>query len=175
MLVFYGMHHFASRTVGFRPDFCLSCRNEVVAIESRSFDVGHFYWIPLVPLGFRRHWHCRTCGHNPRGERSGIGLQIIGAVVFLIADVFAWITPASADDATFAWAVRLGLPAVALALIVNVRRRRKQDGGLQQRLRRVPPVGDVCPVCSARVSVGPERRCTKCGAVERRAPELAAS
>ena len=175
MLVFYGMHHFASRTVGFRPDFCLSCRNEVVAIESRSFDVGHFYYIPLVPLGFRRHWHCRTCGHNPRGERSGVVLQIIGVVALLVADVFAWMEPAGAEHATFALAVRFGLPALAVALIVNVRHRMKEDGSLKQRLRRLPPVGDVCPLCGARVSAGPERRCTKCGAVERRAPELKAS
>ena len=175
MLIFYGMYHFMSRMVGFRPDFCLSCRNDVVAIESRSFDVGHFYYIPLVPLGFRRHWHCRTCGHNPRGERSGIVLQIIGAVLFLGAAVVVWMMPApTADNVTFAWAVRLGLPALALALIVNVRHRMKEDGSLQQRLRRVPPVGDVCPVCGGRVSAGPERRCIKCGAVERRAPELKA-
>ena len=175
MFVVYGMHHFAARTVGFRPDFCVSCQNEVVSVESRSFDVGHIYWLPLIPLGFRRHWRCRTCGQNPRSERSGAALQLLGGVIFLVAAVFAWMEPASAENATFAWAVRIALPLLALALFANLRKRKQDDQALQQRLRRVKPVGDSCPLCGQRVSAGPERRCTKCGAVEGRAPELAAS
>ena len=175
MFVVYGMHHFAARTVGFRPDFCMSCQNEVISVESRSFDVGHIYWLPLIPLGFRRHWRCRTCGHNPRGERTGSALQLFAAAALLIVAVITWTEPASADNATFAWSVRIGLPLLALALILNVRRRKKEEAGLQARLRRVKPVGDTCPLCGQRVTAGPERRCTKCGAVEGRAPELAAS
>jgi hypothetical protein len=175
MFVIYGTHHFAARTVGFRPDFCMSCQNEVISVESRSFDVGHVYWLPLIPLGFRRHWRCRTCGNNPRSYDSSVVFQAIAGVIFLVAAVFAWMEPASPENATFAWTVRFALPLLSLALLANLRRRKRENAELQQRLRRVKPVGDACPLCGQRVTAGPERRCTKCGAIEGRAPELAAS
>jgi hypothetical protein len=175
VFVVYGMHHFAARTVGFRPDFCVSCQNEVISVESRSFDVGHIYWLPLIPLGFRRHWRCRTCGQNPRSERTGVVVQGLAAAMFFVVSIITWMEPASADNATFAWAVRIGLPLLGLALLANLRKRKAEDHALRDRLRRLKSVGDACPLCGQRVSAGPERRCTKCGAVEGRAPELAAS
>jgi hypothetical protein len=175
MFVIYGTHHFAARTVGFRPDFCMSCQNEVISVESRSFDVGHMYWLPLIPLGFRRHWRCRTCGNNPRSVRTGATVQVFAAVMFFIVSVVLWMEPASPGNEAFAWIVRIALPLLGLAILANLRKRKEEDHALRDRLRRLKSVGDACPLCGQRVTAGPERRCTKCGAIEGRAPELAAS
>ncbi|HVE78432.1 MAG TPA: hypothetical protein VNA89_06210 [Gemmatimonadaceae bacterium] len=174
-LIIYGTHHFAQKRVGFRTDVCLSCGKEAVAIEFRTFDVGHVYWLPLLPFGFRRHWQCSACGEHPRGERTGQAMKVLGILAFLGIGVVAWVASIPPEDLSFAWALRLGGPAVAVALAVSMRQRQKQDMGLVARLRRLAPLGDACPLCGGRVSASKPRRCVKCAAVEGGAPELSAA
>jgi hypothetical protein len=173
MFIIYGTHCFAPKRVGFRTDVCLSCGKEAISLAFRSFDVGHVYWLPLLPLGFRRHWQCSACGEDPRGERTRQGMKVLGAIAFLLGGVAMWLGPTDQGDAGFIWAMRLGFPAIAVALVVSMRQRQRQDLGLVARLRKLPPIGDACPLCAGRIH-GRPRRCARCGAVESRAPELAA-
>jgi len=171
----YGTYHFKRKHVGFRPDICLACGNEAVAIEHRSFDVGHFYYLPLLPLGFRRHWHCSACGQDPRSERTSQAMKVLGILGCLFFGVMGWLQAAQGEDTTIVWVMRIGFPLVAAGLVASMRQRTRQDATLVQRLRRLAPLGDACPVCRGRLRAGAPRACTNCGAQERRAPELVAA
>jgi len=173
VIIVFGTKHFKPKGVGFRPDFCLSCKQETVSVELRSFDFGHVYWIPLIPLGFRRHWRCAACAENPRGERTGQAMKVLGILLFLAMGVAGWAMPAAGDDAVIVWILRLGFPALAAAIVASFRQRKKEDAMLMRRLRELPPVGDACPLCGQRVKPGAQRKCGACGAVESKPPELA--
>lgn len=173
MIIFFGTYHWKQKGVGFRPDFCLCCKQETVSVQVRSFDVGHLWWIPIVPLGFRRHWRCSVCAENPRGERTGRVLKIIGVIFLLAAGGLGWTMPAAGEDAIIVWVMRLGFPALAAAVVASFRQRRKEDAALLRRLRELPPMGDACPFCGQRVKPGARRSCGACGAVESVPPELA--
>jgi hypothetical protein len=173
ILYIRGTYHFARKLVGFRPDFCLACRRDSVALETRSFDAWHLFWIPLVPLGFQRHWQCSNCKGNPRPVRTSGGSKRLGIPVFLLAGIAMWAVPAVGPDANVTWIMRIGFPALAVWLAWSLRRDRRDDTALRDRLRRVPAVGEHCPICRGRLALANPRRCTACGAVERRPPELA--
>lgn len=175
-IMVFGTYEWSRKRVGFRPDVCLACGEEAIAFEYRSFDVGHFWYLPVLPLGFRRHWYCAQCGKDPRADRMGRGMLVFWTTLVGAAAVATWFIPIeSAEDVTFAWAMRLGLPVLTLVLIAFVRRRARKDVELGKRLRDIARVGNTCPLCGGRMGVGTPRRCHQCGAMEGTAPELAAS
>lgn len=79
-----GVYRFRPRIVGFRNDFCLSCRSQRRGIQVRTFNVVALKAIPLIPVGFWKHWQCASCardpGYNPRSRRTfAITLALLGA------------------------------------------------------------------------------------------------
>jgi hypothetical protein len=85
MIVVWGVHRFSRKVAGYRNDFCLNCRQNQVAEWWRSFNVGHLYWIPLIPLGTRYEWSCSVCGIDPHARvESSKGFKIFVAGFFVL-------------------------------------------------------------------------------------------
>lgn len=85
MIVIYGFYRFAQKRIGYRNDFCLTCKTECLAEQQRSFNCGHLFFVPLLPLGFFTRWVCPTCKMNPHyrfGSRS-LGEIFSGVFGFL--------------------------------------------------------------------------------------------
>ena len=74
MFIIHGAYHFWPKPVAFRDDYCLSCQSPRRSIAIRTLDVGHIFWIPVLPVGFWKHWKCISCGKdphvNPKTRRS---------------------------------------------------------------------------------------------------------
>src|ERR1039458_1806615 len=52
MRIVRGAYHFRTKPVAFRDDYCLSCGAPRRSIAVRSVDVGHIFWIPILPVLF---------------------------------------------------------------------------------------------------------------------------
>jgi hypothetical protein len=77
------------RRVAFRNDYCMACNAPRRAVQIRTLDVIHLYFIPLLPLGLWKRWCCCTCGMNPHQlhlTRRLIKTAVL--VVFLFCTVF---------------------------------------------------------------------------------------
>ena len=81
MLLVHGAYHFWPKRVAFRNDYCVTCDGPRRAIAVRTFDVGHVFWIPILPVGFWRHWVCSACKRNPH-VTSKMGRSIKWAGVY---------------------------------------------------------------------------------------------
>ena len=53
MFVIHGAYHFWPKRVAFRNDYCFTCGQACRAVAIRTFDVGHIFWIPILPVGSR--------------------------------------------------------------------------------------------------------------------------
>jgi hypothetical protein len=167
MLLIHGAYHFWPKRVAFRNDYCVSCKAPRRAVAVRTFDVGHIFWIPILPVGFWRHWQCSTCGRKPHaGPKSFRLLKWIALSSLIVASVAFWAFPVESNPGSnfISWLFRVGAPIGATLLLINLLSPRS----LREKLATVAAAADaVCPFCATPLVVGTGTRwsCPGCGVV----------
>ncbi len=164
MFVVSGIYSFFPEAVAFRNDFCLSCEDERLSLQIRSFDVVHIYWIPMIPLGFRKAWACRVCGNSPHdATKTRLGFKKAAVVVAGIGASVSWIAPAAGDESATVWIARLFLTLGFLAAIRWVTHH-QPSVSLDEHLSHIEPYSaPSCPLCGNELFSMPERHCPGCG------------
>lgn len=172
MIILSGVYSFKRKLVGYRNDFCLSCEAPRRAHEVRSLDVIHIFFVPVLPLGFLRHWRCSVCGSDPHFyPRTRKGFLWAGIVILAIFTAVVWLTPDSAagDSVLAFWAMRIAYP-IGLVFALRHTLKSKPDLRLPEKLREVMPAQEsICPFCHGLFVLSPGDRwlCSQCG-VERK-------
>src|SRR4051794_39405709 len=91
-MIIHGIYHFSPQRAAYRNDYCLSCDTVRVAEQVKTLDVVHFYFIPVVPLGRRKHWRCAVCGHDPHERvKSTQRFKVLTAIMFGFLAVLGWL------------------------------------------------------------------------------------
>ena len=167
MLIFYGVYFFGQRSVAFRNDYCLSCAAPRLAHRVRSIDVGHIFWVPLLPLGVWKRWRCSACGNNPHQQvRTSRGLKWVGIGLLALMALSAWTVDAKKeDDVAVTWLMRIGLP-IGVVFAVRATLRGAAPEKLKDKLRGIVPYRErQCPLCQGQlVGRAAGFSCVKCGA-----------
>ncbi|MCX6367557.1 MAG: hypothetical protein NTX57_12730 [Armatimonadetes bacterium] len=160
----YGVYRFARKQIGYRNDYCLGCKKEVIAQRWRSFNCGHFFWIPIIPFGFFKWWQCPFCQIDPHARtQSSQGFKIFAAVMFVLFTILALIGAIASmkekptlehpdTGVGFFWGATVicGLISAALIWWTTIRQEPEDLEGL---LRQVKPARlDVCPYCSQKLT-----------------------
>ncbi len=166
MLV-HGVYHFWPKRVAFRNDYCLSCEAPRRAIATRTFDVGHIFWVPLVPVGFWKHWACTVCRRDPHvNPKTRPAFKWIGLICLLLLSGMFWATPIDASVSILGWLLRVG-PLVGAAALLFQLLHTPSEPSLRERLAAIPPASDsVCPFCGTPLIAGSHVHwsCPACGA-----------
>jgi hypothetical protein len=165
LLIIHGIYRFHPKRVAFRNDYCRTCVQSGRSVQVRTFDAAHVFWIPVLPLGYRKRWLCTICGHSPhiyRGTRRGFKWAGFAVLLFLAA--FSWAAPLEQDASIFTWSVRVAAPIGALLVFVHLRRTPK-DPSLPEILAVIPAASDsICPFCGTPLLVLSSRcSCPACG------------
>ena len=166
MLMVHGIYHFGPKRIAFRNDYCLSCAQPRRSLQISMFDVGHIFWIPLLPLGFHKRWYCSVCNKRPHvhpGTRRGF--KWAGLVVLFVLALAGWAVHPSADDRYLVWALRVAAPAGAILTLIHLLRT-PRDLSLQKQLGEVPPARDtLCPFCGTALLIlsNSPSYCPTCG------------
>ena len=167
MILIHGAYHFWPKRVGFRNDYCLGCQGPRRAIALRTFDVGHIYWIPILPVGFWKHWKCTVCGRDPHvNVKTRRSFKWAGLACLIIISLVFWMAPAESDR-VFHWAFRIVPLVLALPLLRHLLRT-PAEPSLKERLRMIEPATDsVCPFCATPLlaETNGRWRCPGCDAV----------
>ena len=168
MLLIRGSYHFWPKRVAFRNDYCLRCQAPRRSIAVRTFDVGHIFWIPILPVGFWKRWQCEICGQpphaHPKVRRLFKWLGLVCAIAFSLA---VWAAPGEAELGVIGWILRVAFPAGAILLLADLLRTPKEPT-LRARLAAIEPAADaVCPFCATPLVAGTGTRwsCPNCKAV----------
>jgi hypothetical protein len=164
MFIVHGAYHFWPKRVGFRNDYCLTCRGAGRSTAIRTFDVGHIFWIPILPVGAWKHWKCERCGKDPHVS-PGIrrSFKWVGLVILVILSAASWVAPVEPPDEWMTWVFRIGGPLAAVAVLLHLRRTPK-EASLREGLKLVSPAVDtICPFCATPLLAGPRWSCPGCG------------
>ena len=165
--VVYGVYHWRAKRMAFRSDYCLACGEARRAVQVRTFDVGHIYWIPILPGGFWKHWQCTVCGHDPHvNTKTRRGFKWAGLFILLLFSAAFWVMPVTPDIVAMAWIFRIAAPVGAVLTLVHLLRTKKEPS-LQARLAMIPPATDtMCPFCGTQLlMIGSRCSCPVCGIV----------
>jgi len=119
--IIHGTYRFKQRRIGVCKDFCNACEQEVLAEQWKSFNVWHLYFIPLIPLGWRKRWLCTNCHKDPHARyRTPKTLKKIGlgflAVLCAFMTFGMWSIPVEGFTDGL-WVVRLLFPLAVIACI----------------------------------------------------------
>jgi hypothetical protein len=163
-----GVYHWRPKPVAFRNDYCIPCATERVAIQVRTIDVWHVFWIPLVPLGAYRRWWCLECGRRPDLSRTARrSIKILLAVVLAGLASLTWFAPARASDKDAlitVWAMRLVFSSLLLATVWWAARG-SDDVERRKRLPHQPSEATECPLCKVSLQLTDPPKCVKCGII----------
>jgi len=148
MHIIHGTYHWFPRRVAFRNDFCLACAAPRRAVQFRTLDVFHVYWVPVLPLGWWKRWHCAKCGNRPdHNVKTRRFFKVAGLLVLLFFTALVWLAPGIPDEPG-SWAVRVVAPLGAVATAIHLARSSPDDPGYKVRLLEVIPADDAtCPFC----------------------------
>ena len=169
MLIVYGVYHFRPKLVAFRNDYCMTCNTARRTVRIRSFDVGHIFWIPVLPGGFWKRWLCTVCNQDPHvrpGTRRSF--KWAGLFILILFSAVSWMMPTDAgsgdpDSVIVSWVVRICGPLGAVFTLRHLLRTNK-DASLKELLATIQPASDaVCPFCAAQLIPGPKWICPACG------------
>ncbi|MGA7770319.1 MAG: hypothetical protein WB781_23815 [Candidatus Sulfotelmatobacter sp.] len=168
MLLIHGSYRFWPKRVAFRNDYCLRCQAPRRSIAIRTFDVGHIFWIPILPVGFWKRWQCEVCGQPPHAyPKVRRPFKWLGVVCAIAVSWVVWAAPGDVDLGVIGWILRVSFPAGAILLLVDLLRTPKGPS-LRARLAAIEPAADaVCPFCATPLLAGTGTRwsCPGCGAV----------
>ncbi len=166
MFIIHGAYHWWPKRVGFRNDYCLRCKAERSAVCIRTFDIGHIFWIPCLPIGLWKHWKCSVCGRDPhKNPKTSRMAKWIWLAFLVVLSASFWIAPVEPGDAAITWIFRIGAAAGALLLLINLLRTPK-DPSLREKMERVLPAMDsICPFCRTPLLGGERWSCPMCGVV----------
>jgi hypothetical protein len=169
MRMIRGTYHFFPKRVAFRNDYCLSCQAPRRAIATRTLDVGHIYWIPILPIGFWKHWACSACRCDPH-RYPGVRriFKWAGVCCLAVVGTAFWSMPADPTLGFLSWIFRIVPLGGAVALLINLISTPKEPT-LDEKLAAIHPATDSnCPFCTTLLVPGNEGRwsCPSCG-VER--------
>lgn len=169
MLILYGTHRFGLKKIGARKDFCNACERECVAEQWQSFDCGHVFFVPLIPLGRRQRWCCSLCGSDPRARyRTSKPMRIIGLFVLPVFFVPLWFVHEPTrlhrpSDAYAPYVMAFIFGGVWLWLLFTTF---KRSSGAPEDTRRaavVPLSLDTCLFCRGPLALEPHPHCPACG------------
>jgi hypothetical protein len=168
VLVEAGVYRFWSKRVAFRNDYCVACDAQRLAVQVRSFYVGHVWWVPVLPLGFWKQWVCSACSRPPHvvtRTRRGFKVALIGVAILFALPIWL-LTPEPGEVAGF-WSLRLASVVLLAGSIWWATTGHRANPSLREGLARVQPyAARTCPFCGGYLQDQPSWHCPAC-AVER--------
>ncbi|MEI6518729.1 MAG: hypothetical protein WCO98_01595 [bacterium] len=160
--IVYGKYRFWRKIVGCRKDFCNHCKKEILSEQWRAFYFFHFFYIPLIPLGFYKYWRCSECNNDPRQRvDTGWGMKLAGSIIFGLFFVGTLLIPAG-EDAIEAWVLRIIMLAGTIYMIYSLCTHKNGDLNNEQVRKQVKPITDNCPYCSDQLYRNVDVFCPKC-------------
>ena len=171
MPIFFGWYRFAPKLVAFRNDWCTQCHGEHLTFGRRTIDFGHFFWIPILPLGVWTRWYCSNCNMDP--AESAETKRPVRILTWLLVAPIAVIAaiPVYKNDPTVQGGFTLFVLVAAAGAFLFVSWwafKSLGDTHDTRRARVQPYASDECPLCSGTIMTSmPKKECSSCGAEHR--------
>ena len=168
MIIFYGTYRFRRKRVGARKDFCNACERECIAEQWLSFDCGHLFFVPVLPLGTRTRWRCSHCGKDPTARyKTKTWLVSLASFSSPFPALILFVGPDSPgtrpSDASAPYGMAIIFGGAWLILLYSTLKRDDSTPEDQRRAMLSPLSINSCLYCHTPLVFNPAPHCPTCG------------
>ena len=90
MLILYRTYRFRPKLTGYKRDLCNKCEEPRILALVKTYDIFAPYFIPLVPLGYRKRWYCTICRHPAYDRyRTRTGIKVLALITVGLVTLMA--------------------------------------------------------------------------------------
>ena len=68
---------------GYRQGWCKACKKVTFSERVQTWNILHFFWIPIFPLGKQASITCEICKNDPRKRTSESATVLVIGAIFL--------------------------------------------------------------------------------------------
>ena len=150
MLIPYirGTYYWGQKLSACRISHCYHCRRPTIFDGIRAFTVGHLFWIPLIPIGFRTRWFCNHCKKPPNDPTGNLAMAFIfGGLVFYFGCIFIYYKEFKPGLVS----ILIGASIPTLVHFFGPKKVKVQ-----------PYTFQACPYCKSPLLTGKKPKCQKC-------------
>ncbi len=150
------------KKVGYGKDHCNACEREAVVEKWRWFTWFHFFWIPLIPLGFHHNWVCTLCLKDANARyTSGIVIKIFLLLVIFSVTALLF-QPNATDGIEYGWIMKTLAALMFLGSTFWVMMHKKQPSKSTLRASITPIDTRTCLSCGEPLTSNPKLLCVPC-------------
>ena len=161
MFHIHGTYHIGHKLTACRNDYCTNCQRATFTEGYRTFSVFHYWYIPLLPLGFHRRWFCIMCGKDPEEKRPDNPAILTAGMGAGLMFTFIGIMVALDGKFSESWPI-IVMGVVMFTVLFFAKRQRSQKLYLAGK-RTVPPLSaDSCPYCQQALTPSTKPTCHAC-------------
>jgi hypothetical protein len=165
MIIIAGTYRWGTKRAACRNDYCPHCKDGVLTEGRRSFLVGHFFWIPLIPLGFQTEWFCSRCGTTPKNKKPTNKFLLIGVLILGLLMTIFLIPPVIKGDEELIVGLVVGLFFVIAPSLLLLLRKRDMAAYRMRCAKVIPLPKDQCPYCGGNLFQQDNPKCHDCNIV----------
>jgi len=166
MFFIFGTRNFGKRKHAVKNAFCKKCGKERVKVEWKWFSWFHFFFIPLVPLGYNSSWVCNTCGNDKQANReTSIGIKIF-VILFLVLVLWLFFNLGEAKiDELTVWGIRAGIVGAIAFFVYTIVKHKERN--LKKVFKDVLPLEQTktCLNCGGSLSGIEILHCNNCDVI----------
>ena len=159
----------SGKVTSYKGDWCKTCELPVVSYRKRSLFLMHFFFVPVIPIGFRLMQHCQHCDNDPREEPERSDVLLAWGTTLSCMAIFG-VLLILAMDTKKSTLYLSSLVIIALCILAY--------RGLRKKYRIHTEPGHslildskLCRLCDGEIDNGPTSRCLNCGIIIERAHE----
>jgi hypothetical protein len=166
MLYIFGTRNFGKRKNAVKNTFCKKCDKQRVKVEWKWFSWFHFFFIPLIPLGYDSTWVCNICGHDKQAEReTSIGIKVFVILFFLLVLWLFFGKGAEKIDTLTLWGIRAGVCSAIMYFIYTIVKHKERNR--KKIFKSVLPLeqSSTCMNCEGSLSGHDVLHCSNCDVI----------
>ena len=164
MVFLGGIYKFSPKNSGFRNDHCNHCKAQVMSERVTTYNVAHFFFVPLIPLGTAHKWRCCACKNDPlERTRESPALLITGTILFGLVGIIGLLSALfGAKDRMMMLCVGGGMFMAGLLCWFVLKLQQGEKDGTTEKIE--PNRDTECPFCNGEIVESSTPSCVSCGA-----------
>ena len=164
MFFIFGTHLFGLKRYAYKYMECSNCKQARLFIQTRGFAWAHFFWVPLIPLGYQYSWSCASCAKEDNSRPTSFVLKLLLSIVlsFVLYLLLYEALDKDLGESALWWKLGVGI-LTAWSLYATFTHFKSKEKSKHKYILPLPD-NEVCAICDGTLetTVKKQLQCNDC-------------